>query len=636
MGGASNTAHINDVVGPHRTDRRPRCDPEGVRRRRQAAGLLGYASPALVTALVAVELVQAALPLAVITAIGVLVGRVADDGGVAVPLVLLSALLLGQQVLAPIRSAVQHSFTRRVDGEVRSRAMEAACRPPGIAPLEDPATVDRLTLARAKAEAHWYATPGGAAAAFVALGARYLQVAAAALILAQVSAVVSVGLLALVIPCFVLTRRWAGLRVQAHRETHGGVGRASRYTSGLANTPPYAKETRLFGMLGWLLERFRGQWDEVATVRFSASRMAVRRIVTLLVVVSPLVALAFVSLARAALDADPDARDLALSFQAAILILAILDPRTDEIYQLDFGLAAHDALSEVQATLGRGGEVAARSGSRDASGLPSEDIRFSGVGFSYGGDGPVLDGLDLTIPAGSSLAVVGVNGAGKTTLVKLLAGLYVPQAGTITVDGVPLGDLDLASWRRQLGVIFQDFVRYELPASDNVGFGGLARGRDRDALERAAARAGVAGVIDGLPRGWDTPLSRQYTGGSDLSGGQWQRVALARALFAVEAGARVLVLDEATANLDVRAEPELFEEFLDLTAGLTTVLISHRFSTVRHADRICVLEHGRVAELGSHSELMALRGRYRTMFELQAKRFEATEDEEGVTYDVLT
>jgi len=583
--------------------------------------LLRYASPALVIALVAVELVQSALPLAVITAIGVLVGRVAEGGGVAVPLVVLGALLLAQQLLAPLRSAVQHSFTRRVDGEVRSRAMEAACRSPRIAPLEDPTTVDRLGLAGAKVEAHWYATPGGAAVAFVALGARYLQVAAAALILAQVSAAVAVGLVALVVPCFVLCRRWAGLRIEAHRRTHGGVGRASRYTSGMANTPPYAKETRLFGMLGWLLERFQGQWDEVATIRFSASRTAVRRIVALLAAVSPLVALAFVSLGRAALDGDPDARGLAVAFQAAVLIIAILDPRTDEIYQLDFGLAAHDALFEIQAKLGAGGEDAAKSGSRDASGLPTREIKFSGVSFSYGGDDPVLDGLDLTIPAGSSLAIVGVNGAGKTTLVKLLAGLYVPDAGTITVDGIPLDDLDLASWWRQLGVIFQDFVRYELPASDNVGFGGLDGAQDREALERAAVRAGVADVVAGLPWAWDTPLARQYTGGCDLSGGQWQRVALARALFAVEAGARVLVLDEPTANLDVRAEAELFEEFLELTARLTTILISHRFSTVRHANRIAVLDGGRVVEHGSHDELVAASGRYARLFDLQAARF---------------
>ncbi|HEV2070212.1 MAG TPA: ATP-binding cassette domain-containing protein [Acidimicrobiales bacterium] len=591
-----------------------------MRRRRQATQLLGYAGPGLVITLVFVELVQATLPLAVITVIGVLVGRVADGSPVALPLAVLSVLLLAQQLLAPLRSAVHFSVTRRVDGEVRSRAMEAACRPAGIAALEDPTTVDLLTLAGGNIDRHWYATPGGAAAAFVALGGRYLQVAAAALILARVSIPVAVGLVAVVVPSFVLCRRWAGLRIRAYRDTHG-MGRASRYTSGMANTPSYAKETRMFGLLGWLLDRFGGQWDEIAETRFAASRVAVRQIVVLVAAVAPLVAVAFVVVGRAALDGDPDARGLAVALQAALLIVAILDPRTDDIYQLDFGLAAHDALVQIETTIGGPGGDSGGSRGRDAAGLPSREIRFSGVRFSYSSDEPVLEGLDLAIPAGLSLAVVGMNGAGKTTLVKLLAGLYEPEAGSITVDGIPLGELDLASWRRQLGVIFQDFVRYELPASDNVAFGGLHRAGDSAALDRAAARTGLTDVVGSLPRGWDTPLARHYTGGADLSGGQWQRVALARALFAVEAGARVLVLDEPTANLDVRAEAGLFEEFLGLTTGLTTILISHRFSTVRQADRVCVLDRGQIVEQGTHDDLVAAGGRYAQLFLLQAARF---------------
>jgi ATP-binding cassette subfamily B protein len=177
------------------------------------------------------------------------------------------------------------------------------------------------------------------------------------------------------------------------------------------------------------------------------------------------------------------------------------------------------------------------------------------------------------------------------------------------------------AWRRRLAVIFQDFVRYELPAADNVAFGGVSLLGDQDRLEAAATRAGALDVVRRLPAGWDTPLNRQYTGGADLSGGEWQRVALARALFAVEAGAGILVLDEPTANLDVRAEASLFEDFLDLTRGLTTILISHRFSTVRHADRIVVLDGGRVVEDGSHDELLAAGGQYAGMFQLQAARF---------------
>jgi ATP-binding cassette, subfamily B, bacterial len=233
----------------------------------------------------------------------------------------------------------------------------------------------------------------------------------------------------------------------------------------------------------------------------------------------------------------------------------------------------------------------------------------------------VFRALDLTVNAGRSLAVVGRNGAGKTTLVKLLARLYDPQAGRILVDGTDLRSLDPGSWRGRLAVIFQDFVRYELPARDNVGFGRLDRMGDERVLRAAAERAGAASVIDGLPRGWDTVLSRGAKDGADLSGGQWQKIALARALAAVEGGAGVLILDEPTANLDVRAEAELFERFLELTRGLTTLLISHRMSSVRHADEICVLDDGAVVERGSHEALMAASGAYAGMFRMQAERF---------------
>ncbi len=188
------------------------------------------------------------------------------------------------------------------------------------------------------------------------------------------------------------------------------------------------------------------------------------------------------------------------------------------------------------------------TGTRPTVGLPESSIRFQAVRFSYPGqDEAVLDRLDLEVPAGSSLAIVGANGAGKTTLIKLLARLYEPASGRITVDGTDLATLDPGAWRRQLAVIFQDFARFELPAADNVGFGALRLGADGEALERAARRAGAQEVIERLPMGWATPLSRQQPGGTELSGGEWQRVALARAMLAVEAGAKVLVLDEPTA-----------------------------------------------------------------------------------------
>ncbi len=264
------------------------------------------------------------------------------------------------------------------------------------------------------------------------------------------------------------------------------------------------------------------------------------------------------------------------------------------------------------------------SGVRPAP-IAAPEIRFAGVTFAYPAAAPVLHDFNLTIPAGTSLAIVGQNGAGKTTLAKLLCRLYDPQSGAILADGVDLREFDLAGWRARVAAVFQDFLRLELPLRENVA----PAGAPDDVVEAALAAAG-AGQLAAL----DTILARGYSGGTDLSGGQWQRVALARALAAVSLGAGVVMLDEPTAQLDVRGESEIFERLLTATRHCTTILISHRFSTVRQADRICVLEHGQVIELGSHDELMARNGRYRTMFDLQAQRFHLSE-EEGATYETL-
>jgi ABC-type multidrug transport system fused ATPase/permease subunit len=292
-------------------------------------------------------------------------------------------------------------------------------------------------------------------------------------------------------------------------------------------------------------------------------------------------------------------------------------------WALDGAAAPVAAVLKLQPAMSAVGRLA--SGRHSADGLPRRDIRFRHVTFTYPGGASVLDGFDLTIPAGTSLAIVGQNGAGKTTLAKLLCRLYDPQGGAIEVDGVDLRELDLASWRRRLTAVFQDFMRMERPLRDNVA----PAGAPDDVVQRALEEAGGGGLAS-----LDTILARAYPGGTDLSGGQWQRVALARALSAVKMGAGVVLLDEPTAQLDVRGEAEIFDRLLAATRQCTTILISHRFSTLRHADRICVLEKGKVVELGTHAELMALNGRYRTMFDLQAQRF-ASEDEEGKAYDVL-
>jgi ATP-binding cassette subfamily B protein len=218
---------------------------------------------------------------------------------------------------------------------------------------------------------------------------------------------------------------------------------------------------------------------------------------------------------------------------------------------------------------------------------------------------------------------------GKSTLIKLLCGLYEPDGGRILVGGHPP-----VTARGRIAVIFQDFVRYRLPLRENVGFGSLGRMQDTAELEVALRDAGAGELLARLPRGWDTVLSKEFEGGVDLSGGQWQRIALARALAAVRGGAGMLILDEPTASLDVRAETELFERFLELTKDVTTILVSHRLSSVRRADRIVVVADGRVAEDGTHDELMRLGGRYAEMFTLQAERFaEAPEGAEGEVVD---
>jgi ATP-binding cassette subfamily B protein len=257
-------------------------------------------------------------------------------------------------------------------------------------------------------------------------------------------------------------------------------------------------------------------------------------------------------------------------------------------------------------------------------GLPAPEpirqgIEFRHVTFRYpGSDVPVLRDINLHIHAGERIALVGLNGAGKTTLVKLLTRLYDPTEGQVLLDGVDLREYDLPSLHQRFGVIFQDFVRYQFTVRENIGFGQVDALDDLDRITGAADRGGASPIISSLPRGYDTMLGRRWEKGQELSGGQWQKIALARAFMRK---AEVLVLDEPTSALDAEAEYEIFRRFGELMEGRIAVLISHRFSTVRMADRIVVLSAGKIIELGSHAELVQLDGAYARLFNLQAEGY---------------
>ncbi|MEU4293041.1 ABC transporter ATP-binding protein [Kribbella sp. NPDC026596] len=411
--------------------------------------------------------------------------------------------------------------------------------------------------------------------------------------------------------------RWVNSAFDRVLEVSAGGRRQATYLRSLLTRPAAAKEVRLFGLADWLLDRYKSTWlttmAELWPLRKRGLRPAYLACLVTAVVIGGVLYV---------LTSDVVAGTVGVAF-AVTLIQAVL------------AVQAFGILGDTQRAVGQyAATVRGLSMLRAEVGLPAltptattrtpttvphgpASVELNDVVFTYPTrDRPTLTGLSLTIPAGQSLAIVGVNGAGKSTLIKLLCGLYQPDSGTVRIGGADSAD----GIRSRVAAIFQDFVRYPLPLRDNVRMG--ANGNDQPLLDEALGKAAGAGLLRRLEDGWDTVLSSEYAGGTDLSGGQWQRVALARALAAVCGGAGVLILDEPTAALDVRTEAALFERFLEMTRGVTTVLVTHRLSSVRHVDRIVVLDSERgIVEDGSYDALMAADGTFAQLFRLQGSRF---------------
>ena len=591
--------------------------------------LLRETSPALLIMLGLFIVADGFLPIVALVALGRAVGHIPDAVkyglGSASGHSLLIALAFGVAAYAlslvryPAEDLLSAHASAVMSTGMQRRLARAVCAPVGVEHLEDSAVLDQLAAASGELSTSGPAdAPMALASAFGDRLSGFIACVVLATFRWYIGLLFFVGWSLLRPPLRRLLAERALLVRRATPEL-----RHSWYYLGCSYRPAFAKEVRIFGLGRWLLSRHRDKWLAGMEPPWRQLRHFRNRALLFGLVVGAMYAAGAGLLALAAWHRDITLTTLAVMLPMLAATMQVGGVSTADV-SLEQMLAAVPDLDEL---VGRLRDPATETGADSAAGRPARTIRFESVAYRYpSGGAPVYEGLDLELTAGRSLALVGSNGAGKTTLVTLLARLREPTGGRITVDGTDLRDLNPRSWQRQVAVVNQDFGRYPLTARENIAFrdltaDGLGEEFDEAALTRAAAAAGALDFVRALPRGWDTICAPGYRDGTDLSGGQWQRIALARALYAAARGARVLVLDEPTAQLDIRAEAAFYNQFLEVTSGLTTIVISHRFATVRRADRIAVLDQGRITELGSHDELVAAGGSYAEMFAMQAARF---------------
>jgi ATP-binding cassette, subfamily B, bacterial len=518
---------------------------------------------------------------------------------------LVAALAAVARGLSTCQSLLRAQLGQRVNVMILEKALSLS-----LAQFEDSEFYDRLTRARREASSR----PLSMVMRTFGLVRDVVQLASFSGLLWQFSPLAMLVLLLAGVPAFIAEAKFSGDAFRLFR-WRSPEARMQLYLESVLAREDHAKEVQLYGLGPLFLDRYRGIFDKL----YSADRaLTIRR---------DSWGLGLGLLGTVALYG-------AYAWVAVVAIMGRLTLGQMTLYVALFR-QGQSALSGVLAAVGGLYEdnlylstlteylaqpAPARGGAAKEGPDPSDGIRFENVSFTYpGGSEPALQDLTLHIRPGQALAIVGENGSGKTTLIKLLTRLYTPTAGRILLDGRDLQEWDEVRLRERIGVIFQDFARYQLEVGENVGVGDVHAFTD-EARWREAATAGLAmPFIDELPKGFQTRLGKWFQDGRELSGGQWQKIALSRAFM--RTGADIVVLDEPTAAMDAAAEAEVFAHFRDLTAGRIAVLISHRFSTVRMADQIAVLEHGRLQELGSHAELLARDGRYATLFKLQARGY---------------